>query len=71
MLIELALTHPCDETIYWSPGTYHSPRSRPRADAVVASTSAPGAGRASARLSSEPRDLPADDGRRPLQLQAS
>ena len=22
MLIELALTHPCDETVHWSAGTY-------------------------------------------------
>ncbi|MGH9226728.1 MAG: hypothetical protein ACRD2W_23725 [Acidimicrobiales bacterium] len=29
MLIEIALTHPCTETVYWSAGNYYSRRSRP------------------------------------------
>ena len=29
MIIELALTHPCDQTIYWSAGRYFSRPSRP------------------------------------------
>lgn len=29
MLTELALTHPCDETIYWSAGSYFNRRGHP------------------------------------------
>ncbi len=29
MLIELALTHPCDETIHWSAGTYTDRQGQP------------------------------------------
>ena len=28
MITELALTHPCDETIYWSAGAYRNRRGR-------------------------------------------